>query len=70
MKKFNPGDKCRVVKNLLSPYCIGNIVEIIGVIRESEGGKTLYKIRESDDDGYYLDGFAIENCLELIENDR
>ena len=50
--KFKKGDRCRVVKNLLAPSCIGQMVTIVEVIGVQ---KPIYKI---DDDGIL--GYAVE----------
>jgi len=60
MNKFNPGDKCRVIKNALAPRCVGYIVTIKEVLT-SKSGKIFYKTQEEETEGY-----AEEACLELI----
>ena len=56
--KFKKGDRCRVVKTLLAPSCIGQMVTIVEVIGVQ---KPIYKI---DDDGIL--GYAVEGCLEMV----
>ena len=60
MAKFESCQKCRVIKNLLSPECIGQTVVIIRVANERDG-RVLYEVME---DGYH--GYASEECLEAI----
>lgn len=60
MAKFQEGDKCKVIKNLLAPQSVGHIVKIKG-IAVCSGNNPLYKI---DIDG--MDGYAEERCLEKI----
>ena len=59
--KFKVGDRCRVVKNLLAPKCIGNVVEITKVLMCN--GKYYYETLE---DG--MKGVAAENCLSIISS--
>lgn len=59
--KFKEGDRCRVVKNLLAPHCVGQIVVINGVAL-SLNGRNYYHITEGG-----LKGIAAENCLEKLE---
>lgn len=61
MSKFKIGDKCRVVKNLLAPSCVGCIVHITDCI--SINGKLYYKVSHMGN----TKGFASEKCLELIK---
>lgn len=61
MTKFKKGQKCRVVKNLLAPQCIGMEVTILGVVGEKDG-RVTYQI---DEDG--IQGYAAEACLESME---
>lgn len=61
MAKFKSGDKCRVVKNLLSPGCVGCIVHITDGI--SINGKSYYKVAHMGN----VKGFASEGCLELVK---
>ena len=56
---FRKCDKCKVVKNALSPKCVGHTVEIIGTIVNM-----CYKVRHEDG----MVGYASEDCLGLIEN--
>lgn len=63
MAKYKVGDICKVTKNLLSPKCIGHLVEIVDIASESEG-HILYSIKEKESSLY---GYASENCLELAE---
>lgn len=58
MAKFSSGQKCRVIKNFLSPEYIGQEVTIIRVANASYG-KVLYEV---DVDGVH--GYASEKCLE------
>ena len=65
MGKFKAGDRCKVIKNVLSPKSIGHVVEIIGAV-----GKNGYMTKETYN-GRIMYGYASENCLELIiENCR
>ena len=57
--KFKVGDKCKVVKNLLAPRCIGNVVEITKVL--AHNGKYYYETLEGR-----MRGIAAENCLSII----
>lgn len=57
--KFNVGDKCKVVKNLLAPKCIGNVVEVTKVL--AHNSKYYYEILEGD-----MKGIAAEDCLSII----
>ena len=63
MKKamFESGQKCRVIKNLLAPQCVGQTVTIVKVAAEGNG-KVMYEIDEGG-----LRGYAMESCLELIK---
>lgn len=61
MAKFKSCQKCRVIKNLLSPENVGQVVVIIRVADERDG-RVLYEVME---DG--LHGYASEDCLELID---
>lgn len=61
MAKFKQGDKCRVIKNLLSPSCIGDIVTVESVITTYDG-RFLYAITLDNS----IMGYAAEGCLELI----
>lgn len=60
MRKFNKGDKCKVVKNLLAPECVGDIVEVTGWF--SVRGRNYYHILEEG-----MKGIASEGCLELVK---
>ena len=60
MAKFESGQKCRVIKNFLSPEYIGHVVTIIRVANV-DFGKVLYEV---DVDGML--GYASEACLEAI----
>ena len=62
MSKYKEGQKCRVVKNLLAPECVGMTVTILGVAIEN-GKAVLYRVRE---DG--MDGYAMESCLEPLND--
>lgn len=61
MAKFESGQKCRVVKNLLAPRCIGQTVTIVKVVLEAP--RVIYLVAEEDG----LKGYASEGCLEPIE---
>lgn len=63
--KFNIGDSCVVVKNLLSPQNVGFKVSICNV-RLSDSGNYIYEVSFGDG----LKGVASENCLMLIEEDK
>lgn len=63
MAKFKKGDKCRVIKNFLSPECVGHIVTIKGVNMTAED-RVYYDV---EIDGYNLTGIAAEGCLEPIK---
>ena len=56
--KFKKGDKCKVVKNVLAPKCVGMVVTVFATI-----GNNGYKVRY--DNG--RTGIASENCLELFK---
>lgn len=56
--KYKKGDKCKVVKNVLAPKCVGMVVTVIATI-----GNSGYKVRY--DNGWI--GIASENCLELFK---
>lgn len=59
--KFESGQKCRVVKNLLSPKNVGQVVTIIRVAYERDG-RVLYEVNEEG-----MHGYATEGCLKLIK---
>jgi len=61
--KFKKGDKCRVIKNLLSPASIGDIVEVVNPI-EACNGKIYYNIIYPEYPS--IKGFASEGCLEKV----
>lgn len=61
MARFKKGEKCRVIKNLLSPEGIGQVVTILRIAAESEGS-VLYAIEVEG-----MQGFAMERCLEKIK---
>lgn len=61
--KFKKGDKCKVIKNLLSPTSIGDIIEIVNPI-EDNNGKIYYTIIHSEYPS--IKGLASENCLEKV----
>ena len=58
--KFKKGDKCKIIKNLLSPTSVGDIVEIIDSFEVN--GRVYYKT--IFEDYPTLKGFAAESCLE------
>ena len=60
MGKFKAGDRCKVVKNAISPKSIGHIVKIVGTI-----GNMGYRVRF--DNG--MVGMASENCLGLADEE-
>ena len=60
MSKYKEGQKCRIVKNLLAPSCVGQTVTILGVAIEN-GSAVLYRVREDE-----IDGYAMETCLEPL----
>ena len=60
MSKFKSGDRCRVIKNWLSPQSIGNIVIIDSIAFETDT-TTIYHIQDDE-----FMGYASEKCLELI----
>ena len=60
--KFKKGDKCKVIKNLLSPTSIGDIVEIVSSFEVN--GRIYYK---TIFEGYpTLEGYSAETCLEKV----
>lgn len=61
--KFKTGDKCKVIKNLLSPTSVGDIIEIVNPI-ETSNGKIYYTIIYPEYPS--IKGFASETCLEKI----
>lgn len=60
--KFNIGDRCVVVKNLLSPQNIGFEV-LISDVTMSDSGNYIYEVGFARG----LKGIASEDCLMLIE---
>ena len=63
MSKFNNGDKCKVVKNLLAPDCLGDVVEVVGNFQMN--GRYYYHTLQ---DG--VKGIASENCLEFNKEEK
>lgn len=62
--KFKVGEKCKVIKNALSPKCVGDIVTILEVCITTSN-KYFYKV-SSDiilSNGEPLVGYAEEDCL-------
>ena len=60
--KFKTGDKCKVIKNLLSPTSIGDVVEIISSFEVNS--RIYYKIIIEKCPN--LEGCSAETCLEKI----
>lgn len=60
--KFKVGDRCRVIKNLFAPDCVGFEVSITD-ISVSRNGKYFYTTLFEKG----IKGICSENCLELIE---
>ena len=60
--KYKIGDKCKIIKNLLSPSNIGDMVTIIDICRTT---KPFYTIQFNDS----LKGYASENCLKLVKHE-
>ncbi len=69
IRKFKIGDRCRIIKNALSPKCIGDIVEIVGYCDNSD---KLYYIKPitGNEDGFFdkITCYATEGTMELVEN--
>lgn len=65
--KYNIGDKCKVIKNLLSPKSIGHTVIIDGVAVEKEG-RIIYNAHI---EGYeQINCLCAETCLELLTEEN
>ena len=60
--KYKIGDRCKVIKNFLSPNNIGDIVTVIDTCRTTN---PFYTIQFNDG----LKGYASENCLELVSHE-
>lgn len=65
MAKFKVGDKCIVTKNLLSPSCVGDKVEIISIETTYDGRNFYHILLEGG-----IKGIASEKCLELIKEEE
>ena len=64
MAKYNKGDKCKVIKNLLAPKCIGQTVTIDSIAIEKEGSV----IYNAHIEGYeHINCLCAETCLELLK---
>lgn len=61
--KYKVGDRCKVIKNLLAPNCIGEIVTVTELL--SPESKILRCITE---DG--ISCIVSENCLELVSSEQ
>lgn len=64
MYKYKKGNKCKVIKNLLSPQSVGQTVIIDGVAVEKYG-RVIYNAHI---EGYeQINCLCAETCLELLK---
>lgn len=64
MYKYNKGNKCKIIKNLLSPQSVGQIVIIDGVA-VAKDGRVIYNAHI---EGYeQINCLCAESCLELLK---
>ena len=64
MCKYNKGNKCKIIKNLLSPQSVGQTVIIDGVA-VAKDGRVIYNAHI---EGYeQINCLCAETCLELLE---
>lgn len=64
MPKYSKGNKCKVIKNLLSPQSVGQTVIIDGVAVEKDD-RIIYNAHI---EGYeQINCLCAETCLELLK---
>ena len=61
--KYKENDRCIIVKNLLAPDCVGEIVIIKKVLNQSDTN-VLYEV---EIEGFPFKGMAVESVLRLCK---
>lgn len=65
MRKYKTGDKCKVIKNLLDPDCVGHIVTIKDVAFEKDD-RVIYNCFIKGHE--HINCLAAETCLEPVSS--